>query len=221
MSRCTGLQSYLFTASGSPCAEYYNSTYTGFGTGAVKITSAHTPNYYECIKRHNLESITILTENGAKSQNGGGFQGMMHKHLWYIYRLTYILFSFSFSNPWLLGSLLGKEPNKMRLSLYQCSGDILEPMIKPQRYTIRELSEHLPFHMFYLDAMVRDKDDCKFRGQMCRSSCALSLFNSTLLATLVKLLSWLPLLIKLTITVSYSAMISFQNFFNFSTVKVP
>jgi valyl-tRNA synthetase len=48
-----------------------------FGTGAVKITPAHDPNDYECGKRHNLEFITILTEDGAINQNGGEFQGMM------------------------------------------------------------------------------------------------------------------------------------------------
>jgi valyl-tRNA synthetase len=49
----------------------------GFGTGAVKITPAHDPNDYECGKRHNLEFITILTEDGAINHNGGEFQGMM------------------------------------------------------------------------------------------------------------------------------------------------
>jgi valyl-tRNA synthetase len=48
-----------------------------FGTGAVKITPAHDPNDYECGKRHNLEYITILTEDGAINHNGGEFQGMM------------------------------------------------------------------------------------------------------------------------------------------------
>jgi valyl-tRNA synthetase len=48
-----------------------------FGTGAVKITPAHDPNDYECGKRHNLEFITILTEDGAINHNGGEFQGMM------------------------------------------------------------------------------------------------------------------------------------------------
>lgn len=48
-----------------------------FGTGAVKITPAHDPNDYECGKRHNLEFICILTEDGAINQHGAPFEGMM------------------------------------------------------------------------------------------------------------------------------------------------
>ena len=48
-----------------------------FGTGAVKITPAHDPNDYECGKRHNLEFITILTEDGAINDKGCQFEGMM------------------------------------------------------------------------------------------------------------------------------------------------
>ncbi len=48
-----------------------------FGTGAVKITPAHDPNDYECGKRHNLEFITVLTEDGAINHNGSEFEGMM------------------------------------------------------------------------------------------------------------------------------------------------
>lgn len=48
-----------------------------FGTGAVKITPAHDPNDYECGKRHNLEFITVLTEDGAINHNGSQFEGMM------------------------------------------------------------------------------------------------------------------------------------------------
>jgi len=49
-----------------------------FGTGAVKITPAHDPNDYECGKRHNLDFITILNEDGSINHHGGEqFQGMM------------------------------------------------------------------------------------------------------------------------------------------------
>ena len=48
-----------------------------FGTGAVKITPAHDANDYECGKRHNLEFITILDQNGAINHNGSQFEGMM------------------------------------------------------------------------------------------------------------------------------------------------
>ena len=48
-----------------------------FGTGAVKITPAHDPNDYLCGKRHGLEFITMLDENGAINHVGGMFAGMM------------------------------------------------------------------------------------------------------------------------------------------------
>jgi valyl-tRNA synthetase len=47
-----------------------------FGTGAVKITPAHDPNDFECGKRHKLEVISMLNENGTVSNVGGAFAGM-------------------------------------------------------------------------------------------------------------------------------------------------
>lgn len=42
-----------------------------FGTGAVKITPAHDPNDYEVGKRHNLEFINILNDDGTFNANAG------------------------------------------------------------------------------------------------------------------------------------------------------
>jgi valyl-tRNA synthetase len=42
-----------------------------FGTGAVKITPAHDPNDNACGKRHGLEMISILDEDGKINRNGG------------------------------------------------------------------------------------------------------------------------------------------------------
>ena len=42
-----------------------------FGTGAVKITPAHDPNDYEVGKRHNLEFISILNDDGTLNANAG------------------------------------------------------------------------------------------------------------------------------------------------------
>lgn len=42
-----------------------------FGTGAVKITPAHDPNDYEVGKRHNLEFINILNDDGTFNDNVG------------------------------------------------------------------------------------------------------------------------------------------------------
>lgn len=48
-----------------------------FGTGVVKITPAHDPNDWEISKRHNLEKINILAEDGTLNENvPEKYQGM-------------------------------------------------------------------------------------------------------------------------------------------------
>lgn len=46
-----------------------------FGTGAVKITPAHDPNDYATGKRHNLQCINILDNDGRVNAHGGQFAG--------------------------------------------------------------------------------------------------------------------------------------------------
>ncbi len=46
-----------------------------FGTGAVKITPAHDPNDYEMGKRHDLEFINIMNEDGTLNENAGKYNG--------------------------------------------------------------------------------------------------------------------------------------------------
>ncbi len=47
-----------------------------FGSGAVKITPAHDFNDFEIGKRHDLEFINVLDENGLVNENGGAYAGM-------------------------------------------------------------------------------------------------------------------------------------------------
>ncbi len=48
-----------------------------FGTGAVKITPAHDPNDYELGKRHNLQVINIMNDDGTMNADAGAeFEGM-------------------------------------------------------------------------------------------------------------------------------------------------
>ncbi|KAG7394081.1 hypothetical protein PHYBOEH_005841, partial [Phytophthora boehmeriae] len=93
-----------------------------FGTGAVKITPAHDPNDYECGKRNNLEFINVLTDDGAINENGGEFAGMMR----YDARIAVEKALEA------KGQYHGKEDNKMRLGICSRSGDIIEPLVKPQ-----------------------------------------------------------------------------------------
>jgi valyl-tRNA synthetase len=47
-----------------------------FGTGALKITPAHDINDFEIGKRHALETIKVIDEDGVMNENAGEFAGM-------------------------------------------------------------------------------------------------------------------------------------------------
>lgn len=47
-----------------------------FGTGAVKITPAHDPNDFEVGKRHNLEVIRVMNDDGTMNSLAGKYEGM-------------------------------------------------------------------------------------------------------------------------------------------------
>ena len=47
-----------------------------FGTGCVKITPAHDPNDFEVGKRHNLEEITVMNDDGTMNAYAGKYKGM-------------------------------------------------------------------------------------------------------------------------------------------------
>ena len=96
-----------------------------FGTGAVKITPAHDPNDYKCGKAHGLPFITVIAEDGSMAPGAGApFAGMMRFDA-----RTAVLRALDER-----GLLRGKVDNKMRLGICSRSGDIIEPLIKPQWY---------------------------------------------------------------------------------------
>jgi valyl-tRNA synthetase len=47
-----------------------------FGTGAVKITPAHDPNDFEVGKRHGLEQIDVMNNDGHMNANAGAYAGL-------------------------------------------------------------------------------------------------------------------------------------------------
>src|SRR5580692_12245673 len=47
-----------------------------FGTGAVKITPAHDPNDFEMGRRHNLQQIDVMTDDGRMSEAAGPYAGL-------------------------------------------------------------------------------------------------------------------------------------------------
>ncbi|CAK9197057.1 unnamed protein product, partial [Sphagnum troendelagicum] len=96
-----------------------------FGTGAVKITPAHDPNDFEVGKRHNLEVINIFTDDGKINSNGGkAYEGMKR----FDAREAVV------RDLEKKGLYKGVVDNAMRLGICSRSGDVIEPMIKPQWY---------------------------------------------------------------------------------------
>ncbi|KAI8811075.1 tRNA synthetases class I-domain-containing protein [Cladochytrium replicatum] len=93
-----------------------------FGTGAVKITPAHDPNDYAMGKRHNLPFINIFTDEGKINENGGPFEGLQRfdARVAVLERLKE------------LGLYKETKDNPMSLPYCERSGNIVEPVMKPQ-----------------------------------------------------------------------------------------
>lgn len=94
-----------------------------FGTGAVKITPAHDNNDYNTGKRHNLEFINILTDDGLLNENcGPEWEGMKR----FDARVKVI------EQLKEKGLYMGQEDNEMTIPTCSRSGDVIEPLLKPQ-----------------------------------------------------------------------------------------
>lgn len=93
-----------------------------FGTGAVKITPAHDPNDYEVGIRHNLEFINILNDDGTFNENAGEYKGMKRFHA----RVAVVKALQE------RGLYVEQKDNPMQIPICSKSGDIIEPMLKPQ-----------------------------------------------------------------------------------------
>ncbi|CAG8441869.1 6486_t:CDS:10 [Ambispora leptoticha] len=93
-----------------------------FGTGAVKVTPAHDFNDYEVGKRHNLEFTNILNDDGTMNENGAPFKGMK---LYHVRRAIIDALKEK-------GLYVGSKDNPMVIPICSKSGDIVEPLLKPQ-----------------------------------------------------------------------------------------
>ncbi|KIK55696.1 hypothetical protein GYMLUDRAFT_205313 [Collybiopsis luxurians FD-317 M1] len=94
-----------------------------FGTGAVKITPAHDPNDYEVGVRHKLEFINILNDDGTFNANAGEtFAGMKRFHA----RVAVVK---ALQEK---GLYIEAKDNPMQIPICSKSGDIIEPILKPQ-----------------------------------------------------------------------------------------
>ncbi|GEQ70170.1 hypothetical protein JCM33374_g3846 [Metschnikowia sp. JCM 33374] len=94
-----------------------------FGTGAVKITPAHDQNDYNTGKRHNLEFINILTDDGLLNENSGPeWQGVKR----FTARAKVI------EKLKELDLYVDQKDNEMTIPTCSRSGDVIEPLLKPQ-----------------------------------------------------------------------------------------
>jgi valyl-tRNA synthetase len=93
-----------------------------FGTGAVKLTPAHDHNDFNLGKKHDLPFINILNEDGTLNSNAGPYAGEKRFNAGYgvIEELKK------------LGLYTRQEPNKMVVPICSRSGDVIEPLLKPQ-----------------------------------------------------------------------------------------
>ena len=93
-----------------------------FGTGCVKITPGHDPNDFAIGKRHNLPMLNILSDDGTINSEGAEFAGL-HRFL-ARRRVEEKLKE--------LNLFVGKKDNPMKIPKCSRSGDIIEPVLRPQ-----------------------------------------------------------------------------------------
>jgi valyl-tRNA synthetase len=102
------------------------------GTGVVKITPAHDPNDYEVGKRHNLEEINILNDDGSINDLGGKYAGMDR----YEARKAIL------KDLDDLGLLVETEDITHSVGTHDRCKTAIEPMIKPQWFVaMKELAQ--------------------------------------------------------------------------------
>ncbi|KAK9353638.1 tRNA synthetases class I-domain-containing protein [Lipomyces doorenjongii] len=93
-----------------------------FGTGAVKITPAHDPNDYATGKRHNLEFVNIMNDDGTLNESCGKYAGLK--------RFDARKLVIEELNE--LGLFIESKDNEMTVPLCAKSNDVIEPVMKPQ-----------------------------------------------------------------------------------------
>jgi len=103
-----------------------------FGTGCVKITPAHDPNDFEVGKRHNLEEINILNDDGTINELGGKYAGMDR----YDARKAMV------ADLEALGLLVKVEPHNHNVGTHDRCHTTVEPLIRPQWFVrMKEMGE--------------------------------------------------------------------------------
>ena len=103
-----------------------------FGTGAVKITPAHSFEDFTIGQRHKLEFINIMNDDGTMNHNTGKFNGV--KRFDARYGVVAALKEKGLYVKW--------ENNPMKVPICSRSKDVIEPIMKPQWWMrMRELAD--------------------------------------------------------------------------------
>jgi valyl-tRNA synthetase len=104
-----------------------------FGSGAVKLTPSHDFNDYQLGKKHGLEFINILNDNGTLNANvGPQFEGQKR----FDARYTVV------EELKKLGLFVKQESHAMKIPLCEKSKDVIEPLMKPQWWMrMREMAD--------------------------------------------------------------------------------
>uniref|UniRef100_A0A6J5ZI65 valine--tRNA ligase n=1 Tax=freshwater metagenome TaxID=449393 RepID=A0A6J5ZI65_9ZZZZ len=93
-----------------------------FGTGALKITPAHDPNDFEIGRRHGLEEIIVIGEDGCMSELAGKFAGLKAAEA-----QQQVVAELREQ-----GLLRGEEPYEHAVPFSHRSGERIEPLISLQ-----------------------------------------------------------------------------------------
>jgi valyl-tRNA synthetase len=93
---------------------------TDFGTGCLKITPGHDPNDFEIGRRHGLEAITVIGEDGRMTAEAGEFAGMT------------VMEAREAVVAALGDRVVGREPYTHNVPYSQRSGERIEPLISLQ-----------------------------------------------------------------------------------------
>ncbi|KAF3923953.1 hypothetical protein ABW21_db0200057 [Orbilia brochopaga] len=117
-----------------------------FGTGAVKITPAHDFNDYALGKRHTLEFINILNDDGTMNKHAGPYEGM--KRFDVRYKILNDLKE--------LGLYVETKDNPMMVPICDKTKDIIEPLLKPQWWMkMREMADEAIKHVKAGEVKIR------------------------------------------------------------------
>ncbi len=95
---------------------------TDFGTGALKITPAHDPNDFEIGRRHGLEEIIVIGEDGAMTELAGNFAGLTAAE-------AQVAVVAALREQ---GLLRGEEPYTHAVPFSHRSGERIEPLVSLQ-----------------------------------------------------------------------------------------